>query len=96
MQRVILKWEEKSAEEESGSQLPWSLEEELVTGVVVAVLGREIEKGEFLVKDVCFAGPLPLVVEEEEEEEEMEVEKNEDRLVRHGCSTMEQFLVVFS
>ena len=60
MQRVILKWEE-TEKMDSSSSLTWSQEEELVTGVVAAVLGQEGRKGEFLVNDICYAGPPPVV-----------------------------------
>ena len=78
MQRVLLNWDKddvgKAKQEVGGDkEEPWHLEEELVTGVVVGVLGKERDKGEFLVKDVCFAGPPPPIAEEEikmEEEEE--------------------------
>ena len=77
MQRVVLKWEE-SEDNKEASTSQWTLEEELVTGVVVGVLGRETEKGEFLVRDVCFAGPPPL----HEDEENMEEEEEEERSAR--------------
>lgn len=57
MQRVVLKWEESEYMDSSST---WSLEEGLVTGVVVGLLGRENRKGEFLVKDICYAGPPPM------------------------------------
>ena len=64
MQRVILTWD-KSGDANSSSLSPWSQAEELMTGVVVGVLGRESKKGEFLVKDICYAGPPPVEKMEE-------------------------------
>ena len=84
MQRVLLKWDKDDvgeAKQEVGGdkEETWRLEEELVTGVVVGVLGKERDKGEFLVKDVCFAGPPPPIAEEEDEMEEEEKEEEEER-----------------
>ena len=45
MQRVVLSWPHPQ-------ETPTP--QELVTGVVLAVLGRERKKGEFEVKDVCY------------------------------------------
>jgi len=86
MQRVLLKWDTDEVGAVKGEvggandcACPsGSLEQELVTGVVLGVLGRERDKGEFLVKDVCFAGPPPPVVGEEEMEME-EKEEEEER-----------------
>ena len=49
MQRVLLTWKEPAD----------SHMEDLVTGVVVGLLGREKGKGEFEVEDVCYPR-LPL------------------------------------
>ncbi len=45
MQRVVLSWPHPQ-----DTPTP----RELVTGVVLAVLGRERKKGEFEVKDICY------------------------------------------
>ena len=46
----------------------------LVTGVIMAVLGMETESGEFAVVDVCFAGLAPQAKCEVEEQGEMDVD----------------------
>lgn len=46
----------------------------LVTGVIMAALGRETSSGAFEVKDVCFAGMAPMLYETLDDDQEMELD----------------------
>ncbi|EJD02090.1 uncharacterized protein FOMMEDRAFT_109238 [Fomitiporia mediterranea MF3/22] len=70
LQRVI----DYSSSEEANGDKPNGWGNVLVSGVIMAALGRETSSGAFEVKDVCFAGMAPMLFKSPKTGDNMEVD----------------------